>query len=150
MSKQKKDWREELREVMESQPARVPEFQREQIDVARTEVEQFIIETVVPAYEELEAELRNYGRDVEIDKRKYQASIHVFKGGKEEFSYGIRGHVYHTMSFAFPEFGGKNEPRITKAEIMPKHGGKREYELAKFTRDGIIRDFLEEYSDWAE
>lgn len=148
--KEKKDWREELKEVMQSQPARVPDSNREQIDVAREELEQFIVSTVVPAFQDLEKELANYGRTVEIDPRKYQASIQVFKDGKEEFSYGIRGHVYHTMSFAFPEFGGKDEPRITRAEVVPKRGGKREYDLDEFTRDGIIHDFLEEYSNWAE
>lgn len=151
MSNSKKtDWREELKKVMESQPARVPDSHRQKIDAARAELEQFILDTVIPAYEDLRKELEAYGRKIEIDQRKYQASIHVFKEGKEEFSYGIRGHVYHTMSFAFPEFGGKDQPRITRAEVVPKRGGKREYGLTEFTHDGIIHDFLEEYSNWAE
>lgn len=144
------NWKDELKKVIESRPANVPESEREWVDESRKELSAFVSNTVMPAFDALKTELESYGREVTIDERTYQAAIHVFKDGKEEFSYGIRGNIYHKMSFAFPEIDRDDEPRITRAEIVPRRGKRREYKLEKFTHDGIIKDFLKEYANWAE
>lgn len=144
------NWKEELRKVIESKPAGVPEKERDFVEDSRRELAAFIAETVLPAFHALKDELEKYGREVSIDERSYQAAIHVFKDGKEEYSYGIRGNIYHRMTFAYPEIDRNNEPRIARAEIVPSHGSKREYDIARFTHDGIIKDFLKEYANWAE
>ena len=144
------DWKDELKKVVESKPANVPKQDRDFVESSRRELAAFVSETVLPAFHALKDELEQYDREVSIDERTYQAAIHVFKDGKEEYSYGIRGNIYHRMTFAFPEIDQDNEPRIAKAEIIPSQGSKREYDLKKFTHDGIIKDFLKEYANWAE
>lgn len=144
------EWKEELRKIVESKPASIPEKDRDRVDDSRRELALFISDTVLPAFHALKDELEQHGREVSIDERTYQAGLHVFKDGREEYSYGIRGNIYHRMAFAFPETGRDDELHSTRAEIIPDQDSKREYELDKFTHDEIIKDFLVEYANWAE
>lgn len=147
MKEEQKDWRSALRDlVSQKKPAQPP--QQEAVEDTRKEVADLIENVVLPAFQELKAELENLDRTVEIDRRQYQASLTVHYHGREEFSYAIRGHVYHKMSFAFPEIVEGKTKRISKAEVVLRGGPRSGYEVHKFTKEGIIRDFLKEYKKW--
>ncbi|MCC5829350.1 MAG: BCCT family transporter [Phycisphaeraceae bacterium] len=155
-------WRERLRRIVTegdfspvegtSGTATVPPAPAKRADVQdiRKTITAFIDETVVPAFREIEKELTKHKRTARIEKRPYQVSITVFKDGEEEFSYAVRGRAFHKLSFAFPEFGPDDEPRILKAEVVVPSGTQGGYQLTEFTRQGIIDDFLNEYAQWRE
>ncbi|MGM0577897.1 MAG: hypothetical protein ACQEXJ_19380 [Myxococcota bacterium] len=141
----KKDWRSRLKRIVSRAPGRrrprgVP------TEESRLHITLFIRDTVVPAFRELERELAKHDRTVHVDEGPYQASITVLHEGEEEFSYAVRGRVYHTMSFAFPEMG-EDGGTVAHAEVVMRSGTEA-YELTEFTREDIIQDFLDEYAKW--
>lgn len=76
------EWKEELRKIVESKPASIPEKDRDRVDDSRRELALFISDTVLPAFHALKDELEQHGREVSIDERTYQAGLHVFKDGR--------------------------------------------------------------------
>lgn len=139
------DWRERLKHLFERA---LPEKELVDMDEGRARLERFIDETVLPAFEELAEELRGHGREVDIERQSYMAVLTVYRGGREEFSYAVRGRAYHKFNFAFPEMGRSREPRFLRAEVVQSSGSGANDKLEHFTREGIIKDFLAEYSQW--
>ncbi|MEX0885022.1 MAG: BCCT family transporter [Phycisphaeraceae bacterium] len=143
------DWREHLGAIAEA-PGGVAT--RPQLDMpdTREHIRQFIANTVIPAFQEIERELEKHGRDVRIEKRADQAALTVYHQGEEEFSYAVRGRAYHKLAFAFPHMGLDDKARIVRGEVVLPSGHPHGYELQHFTREGIIRDFLDEYARWRQ
>lgn len=143
-------WRDRLRRIVTDSEYEMPDKDRQRVDVKdiRQTVAGFMEETVIPAFRDIERELKKLGRTVTIEKRPYQTSLTVFHNGQEEFSYAVRGRAFHKLSFAFPEFGGGDEPRILKAEVVLPSGPQSGFKMTEFTRQGIIDDFLGEYAHW--
>jgi len=143
------NWREELKQVIETQMTTPPEMSQASVEKARREISRFISRTALPAFEALKEELETYGRSCEIDRRDYQASITVYHEDEEEYSYVVRGRAYHRMFFAFPEFGdpGKDS-RIGRAEITLNREGQSGKDVSEITMESIIRDFISEYARW--
>lgn len=141
-----KDWRSQLNEILQrrTKPAAPPR----DVEAARRQLEQFIDETVMPAFEELKSELEKNEREVKIERRRYHATITVFRNGKEEFSYAIRGRAYHKMALAFPELSRQREPTIARAEVVLRSGAHHDREITKFTKEQVIADFLDAYAKW--
>lgn len=147
------NWREKLKNLVETAPAAGADQEeaRQRIEERREEITQFIEDTVLPAFNELKAELEQYKRNVEITPGKYKARLVIYHDDAEEFSYVIRGDASHHMSFAWPVIRpGINENEVTRAEIQRPGGLKRAFRLAEFTHDGIIEDFLEGYKNWIQ
>lgn len=139
------DWRERMKHLFRSAAPRKPVVSMEE---GRERIERFIDQTVVTAFEELATELRGHGREVTIDRQPFMAVLTVFHAGREEYSYAVRGRAYHRFNFAFPELGKEKEPRFLRAEVVQSSGEGPHDELEHFTREGIIEDFLAEYSKW--
>lgn len=141
-----KDWRARLQQAFEHSSR--GEKRNANLEESRRQVAAFVANTVVPAFEELREELRRHGRDAVIERDDRHAAITVLRDDEEEFSYAVRGRVFHRMRFAFPMHGGGDEePVVIRAEVAVK-AGKREREVAKLTREAIIEDFLHEYVKW--
>jgi choline/glycine/proline betaine transport protein len=145
-AKKKTDWRSRLRDV--AQRSTKKEQRAVGVEDARRAVAEFLEGTVAPAFEELRGELEALGRDVEIDVTDHFAAITVFKDGAEEFSYAVRGRIYNRMSFAFPEVGRDDQPKVVRGRIEVHGGERHEYAVREFTTEGIIQDFLDEYAKW--
>lgn len=140
------DWRDKMKQLFSrDRPHQSPSLN---MGEARARIESFIENTVLPAFEELSVELRKYGREVEVNREPFMAVLTVFHDGREEYSYAVRGRAYHRFSFAFPEHGPEDAPRILRAEIVQSSGKSPDDRLEQFTRDGIIKDFLAEYAKW--
>jgi choline/glycine/proline betaine transport protein len=140
------NWRGRLGKLLD----KVGQYRRQEasLDHGHQTVSQFIRETVVPAFEELRGELKQYGRKVTIENDEREASLTVWRGEQEEFVYAIQGHVYHKARFAYPEQPPDQEPIIEKAEVVLRSGRQREYEIRHWTKQGIIDDFIRSYARW--
>jgi len=141
------NWRGRLGKLL----TKVGQYRREEasLDHGHETIRTFIEQTVIPAFEELRAELKQYGREGTIESDGREASLTVWRGEQDEFAYAIQGHVYQKMRFAYPEqppTGG--EPVVEKAEVVLRSGRAREYELRHWTKQGIIDDFIRSYARW--
>lgn len=141
-------WRSRLRSILQQSSETAGRRPNVDVDRIRSQVNQFLDEIVIPAFKEIREELVQHNREVSIDKQPYQAVLTVRKDGKEEFSYAVRGRAYHKLSFAFPQFDDRDEPRLLRAEVLLPSGPRPEHKTNEFTKDGIIQDFLAEYAKW--
>jgi len=143
------NWRQELKQVIERETTTPPEMAHASVEKARREISRFISRTALPAFEALKAELEQYERRCEIDRRDYQVGMTVFHADQEEFSYVVRGRAYHHMFFAFPEFGdpGKDS-NLGRAEITLNREGPGGQGAEEISMDDIIQDFIREYARW--
>jgi choline/glycine/proline betaine transport protein len=121
----------------------------EHMQEADSKLKDFIANIVEPAFIEIKEELVKYDRTIKINVSEHQASIIVSKGNIEELFYGIRGKVYHRFDYTFPSFDLTDKAVRCYGQVLLRSGGKKVYELKKFTRKSIIHDFLNEYDKWA-
>lgn len=140
-------WREELHELLADRTEPPP---KSNIDEGRRRVAKWVSKTVSPTFKEIRAELQKYGRSAVIERGDYYASIRIFKGEREEFSYSLRGRIYHKLSFAMPRSGKDDGHPVLRAEILLKDVRKDGAKVKEMTREMILRDFLSEYRDWLE
>jgi len=140
-------WNERLRMLME----KVAERRRLEpsVDHANRAVSSFIKETVLSAFNEIAEELKKYDREVVIESDDRDASLIVLYDGQEEFAYGIYAHIYSRAHTAFPKIPepGASE-LVEKAEVVLRTGRQKEYEIRDWTKEGIIREFIESYVKW--
>ena len=121
----------------------------EDIELANNNLKEFILDVVKPAFLDIKEELEKYNRIIQINFSEHQASIIVRKNNMEELFYGIRGKVFHRLGYNFPNFNLTDATVKCYAQVLLRSGGKKVYELKKFTRENIIHDFLNEYEKWA-
>ena len=153
-SSDKEDWKDRLKrlrrkhhseylsDLIDSSPAK-------NVEEVNEKLQRFIAEIVKPAFIDIEEELTQYGRNVQVSISQHQASIIVFKGDVEELYYAIRGKTYHKFSYTFPAFNPKDVKLDCYAQIVLRSGTGKVHELRKFTKKNIIHDFLNEYEKWA-
>lgn len=138
------DWKSKLSRILGSDPRPRKATPEE----ARAHVKRFIDETVIPAFRILAAELEAQGRKTRIERTKHQAVITVLRDGKEEFTYAVRGRVFHKMTFAYPMVGAADEePRMAQLEISNPEG-THDVDLGEISQQSIIDDFIEDYAKW--
>ncbi len=140
------DWRGQLAAMVGRKES--AEAQRmASVGKVRREVAAFMRDVVAPALREIATELERHGRTAEIEINPYNATIAVLRGDEEEFTYAIRGRVYHPWTFAFPEMEAKDnwQPR---AEIVVRGGLHKQLSPRKVGKEDIIGDFLHEYAKW--
>ncbi|PID37922.1 MAG: hypothetical protein CSB49_08215 [Proteobacteria bacterium] len=140
-------WRDELRELLAGRSGPPP---KSNLAEGRRRVAKWISKTVAPTFKELRGELQKHGRSAVIERGDYYAAIRVFNGEREEFSYSIRGRIYHKLSFAMPRSGKEEGQPVLRAEVMLKDVRKEGAKVKEMTREMILRDFLGEYADWLE
>ncbi len=109
----------------------------------------FVSATVAPAFEEIAAELRQYGRGVRLSVSSHQASIIAKKGDYDDLYYGIRAKAYQEFNYTFPSFDPTDMNLLAYREILLRSGIKATGKTQSFTPEGIIHDFLNEYDKWA-
>ena len=149
-----KNWKKRLKRLESSKYHDYFEEQHdiveeESLQAADVKLSEFINTVVKPAFLEIKNELANYERTVKLSVSAHQASIVVMKGDFEELYYGVRGKVYHKLSYAFPTFDTTNTEIECYAQILLRGEKKKLYELKKFTKSNIIHDFINEYEKWA-
>lgn len=142
-----REWKDRLRHIVQGQE-RPPETQ-DNIQEARNRIAYFIENVVIPAFEELKAELDQMeGRSAEIRRTENQASLTIHRDGVEEFSFAIQGRAYHQLSAGFPQITRDDLPMHCKAEIVLYSGSQGEYPIDEFDHENILEGFIREYEKW--
>lgn len=143
------DWRSRLEAIVRNK-TEVRRVSKVSPDEARRRIDEFLHNIVLPAFKELEREFNQRGYHVVIYDRedRDEASICVLENETEEFVYTIRCRAYYKGTIAFPNLGEERKSQVFKAEVLVGKGTQRTHELHKFTREGIIHDFLDEYEKW--
>jgi choline/glycine/proline betaine transport protein len=102
----------------------------------------------LPAFAEIAEELRAAGREARIERGPALAALTVLREGREEFYYAVRLRAFQRMAFAFPEPPRGAGALELRAEIVLRSGPRAEFDAARLTREGLIRNFLDEYASW--
>ncbi|MFA9477490.1 BCCT family transporter [Phycisphaerales bacterium AB-hyl4] len=141
------DWRPFLQRMLgpkaEATATLTPEVQQAQQRMA-----EFVEKTVLPAFKTLRNELQQHGRQIEIDRLPYHVALRVLRDGDEEFFYAIRCRAYRRRVLTFPELSDGTGKPIVRGEVVLRGGMGANRPMSEWSREIIIRDFLNEYSKW--
>lgn len=130
-------WKEQLKRVVKVKGPRRP---------AREEVLTFLAETVAPALASVAEELARHGRDTELEVEPDQASIRVFRDGKEEFFYAVKARRFRKTTFAFPEMSFEDEEEdLYWRPMVHTDEGPQHYGILDYSRDQVLANFMHEY-----
>ena len=106
----------------------------------------FMKETVVPALNEVAAEIRARGLPAEVEAGDYQASLTVSHGTEDEFVFGVSLLSVPVPSFAVTALEGERHgpDKTWRAEVSLREGSQR-YDILGYTREQVIADLLGQY-----
>lgn len=127
-------WRERLKVIM-AMPT-------------RESVEQFMVDTVLPACEDVAAELNLNGVKATVTQPKIgQAELTVFHGEEIDFTYKVKA-VAHIQPAFVANSGSLAETDETqkyyRAEVYLGEGGQ-DYDIMAWSREGVINDIVAQY-----
>ena len=143
-----KDWKIILAGFFEKQKEKEG-AQEEKRSLEKLRVEKFYASTVNPAFEELKAEFKKHGREVEVyTERRDFASIIVQFEGDEELDYSIEVMLYPGLAFPRPviHYTEWASSRRLRAEGFLRKG-TQDYDISDITKEEIIEHFLNEYKN---
>jgi hypothetical protein len=110
----------------------------------------FIAETVMPAFEELQEVLSQYGRVAQVgpvqlsptQRKRAAASIRVRAEGRDEFEYIIGVRVTLEQAFPYVELI-QRWPWYARERMIRE--GAQDYSVTDITKEEVIRHFLSSY-----
>jgi choline/glycine/proline betaine transport protein len=141
------DWRTDLDEFLkqkESQKAADATSTEEH----KPEAKNFLATKVLPAFEELKAQLEKNGRTVSVRSGEDYANIAVVNGSKEEIDYSIK--VRFSPLKAFPQTEERFTDEKTGKRLIAEGSilsGAQDYDVNGVSKDDVIADFLRKYKD---
>jgi choline/glycine/proline betaine transport protein len=146
-AERQEDWRKRLQYVIQGYERykRAMETQRAE---AQPQLLAFIEQTVLPAFEQIKAELQGHDRSAVIESDADRATLTVQRDGEQEFSFAIHGSIRAPLTFAFPEVTAEGSDVKTRAEIILSAGRHGEYDVEELTREKIIEEFITAYARW--
>ena len=106
----------------------------------------FLQETVVPALNDVAAEIRDRGLPANVDEGESQIRLVVAHGTSDEFIYGVTLRSVPVPSFAVTALEGEREgpDKTWRAEVYLREGSQR-YDILGYTREQVIADLLGQY-----
>lgn len=133
------EWKDNLREALQGGGRRQA--------AAEMTLAEFFDNVVMPAYDQIGAELRKHGREVKIRASEASAALTVTHAGDEELSYRVQGRVFPhgVRPFAEIRFKERNGLRRLTVEQMIR-SGVPDYTLGDIAVQDIINHFLEQYT----
>jgi hypothetical protein len=133
------DWRKELGSFLDS-------TDNSGAEEKGSELGSFIADTVLPAFEEIRAELVSRGREVNVRDSEMSAVIVVNYQGEEELSYRVQGRTFpdRQLPFAKVRFRERKGLRRISVESMFR-SGQPDYTMEDIGQDEVIRNFLDHY-----
>lgn len=137
------EWKKTLKEIFDKEHLKKKKTKVE--SEGKQRVRRFMSDVVEPAFEEVANELKEYGRDINVEANKMAVTIRVFYEGHEEFFFSIRSRPYRKKEFSFPVLPLKDEKGdYYRAEVFLKEGPLY-HDVTNYTREQIIEEFLHEY-----
>lgn len=142
-----RDWKQELDAFFRARGEAARPSANDLLVRRNTEAGAFIEQTVMPAFEELQAELAQYGREALLStahKGRAAASIRVRNAGRDEFEYLIGVRVTPERAVPYAELiSHAGWPR--RPIESPLREGPQDYSVGDITRDEVIAHFLSSY-----
>jgi hypothetical protein len=143
------DWKMELDEYFTQEKKAKKEI-KEHHDEVKKSIRQFMKKKVLPAFEDLKDELKQYKRESEINEKKGWAALVVRHNKKKEFVYEIsisseKGQMVVNRSVYSPNDKGKLK-LFVEGKIPTRENSAL---IDKTERLDIIADFLETYKQAA-
>ena len=141
------NWKTDLKEHFMEQKATKKEIE-EKKKLKEKAGKRFIKKEVLPAFEEIEKELKKYRREAQVDSKKDWAALAVKKGKKKEFVYEINvseegDKVLASKSVYTPNKKGKLKLGVEGKISNPENS----LALTNINKENIIDDFLAEYME---
>lgn len=142
------DWKQDLDALFRAR-GEVPQMSATDLLVHRNqEAHTFINQTVIPAFEELQEALSQYGREALLStdhKGRAAVSIRVLNAGLDEFVYLIGVRVMPERAIPYAEIVSHSGwPRRTSERMI--RDGAQEYSVTDITKEEVIRHFLSSYA----
>lgn len=134
------DWKGQLAGFFE-------ESKKSRVEAEQSEMAGFLSRVVIPALNDLRAELMKHGRSVVVRESRNSAVIVVSHNGEEEISYRIQSRTFPNTVLPFAEirFRERRGRRLISVESMFR-SGSHDYSLNDVTKGEIIENFLENYT----
>lgn len=142
-------WKGKLQDLVTKKQGPGKEGSRhESKEERRRRLDAFFNEVVLPAFRELEQELRASHPDVvaRIDREPYQITLSVYRNDSREFYYTVREVRLHRGMFAFPQIVSPGEHKEWRVQVVMPGKECKPRDPGTFTKEGLIEDFLDRYA----
>ena len=135
------DWKDDLKSFFEEKE-RHDQAYAEQRQNAELQSSSFLSNTVVPAFEAIQAELEKYGRDVKINDEDQAVNIQIFSEGSLEFDYWIKVDINNLRPH--PEIQlNVDEQKVSLEGTL--RVGVDSFTIEDISKEEIIASFLSDY-----
>jgi hypothetical protein len=140
------DWRSELANFFNKTESEARK-KEEELTKIKIETTKFYSDEVIPAFEELKAELESHGREIEISKGLESARIIVKYRNRTELAYEVKVRIHPNRAFPYPDtvFTGKDEKQYRSEGFIRQ--GSQDYTIDDIGKEEIIMNFLSEYKN---
>ncbi|MDI6400789.1 hypothetical protein QLX67_02190 [Balneolaceae bacterium ANBcel3] len=137
------DWKKTLKEILDEDFHK--KLRKKAEPEAKLKVRRFLTDIVEPAFEEVAEELKEYGRDIDIEIDKTSITMRVYFEGNEEFFFSVRSRPYRKKDFSFPVLPLRDDKGESyRAEVYLKDGPLY-HDVTNYSKEQIITEFLHEY-----
>ena len=147
VAERKEDWRERLKFVIRGHERYTGLAAQRQAELM-PEIQRFLDQVANPALEEIQAELEQYQRQVQVTRGDDQTGLTVWSEGDEEFTFVVHGLLREPLSFAFPEFTLAPEEIEPRVEIILPTGRLGDWPLDELSADQLRDEFVTAYARW--
>jgi len=135
------DWKDDL-ELFFEEKERQNKAYTEQRQNAELQSASFLSNTVVPAFEEIQAELEKYGREVIISNKDQAVNIQIFYESSLEFDYWIKVDINNLRPH--PEIQLTIDEQKVSLEGTLRVGVES-FTIEDISKQEIIGSFLSDY-----
>lgn len=135
------DWKDDL-ELFFEEKERQNKAYTEQRQNAELQSASFLSNTVVPAFEEIRAELEKYGREVIISNKNQAVNIQIFYESSLEFDYWIKVDINNLRPH--PEIQLTIDEQKVSLEGTLRVGVES-FTIEDISKEEIIGSFLSDY-----
>ncbi len=134
-----KDWKNELGTFLD-------EKRKDKKEERRIELEAFIRQVAVPAFQELKREFEKHGRQTIIREAPSSASIKVSFQGEEEITYSVQARTFSDRSVPYPSVRFRERRGVRYVTAEGAFGAAAQPpSVQDVTQEDVIRNFLSYY-----
>ena len=135
------DWKDDLESFFEEKERQNKAY-TEQRQNAELQSASFLSNTVIPAFEEIQAELEKYGREVIISNKDQAVNIQIFYESSLEFDYWIKVDINNLRPH--PEIQLTIDEQKVSLEGTLRVGVES-FTIEDISKEEIIGSFLSDY-----